>query len=71
MKMYASELRRELGRVTAQWYGPAALAVSEGRRSSLGLVEDYFATFGSTISAGSSEIQRNIIAERILNLPRG
>ncbi len=71
MKMYASELRRELGRVTAQWHGGGALAVSEGRRSSLGLIEDYFATFGSTISAGSSEIQRNIIAERILNLPRG
>ncbi len=71
MKMYASELRRELGRVTAQWRGPAALATTEGRRSDLGLIEDYFATFGSTISAGSSEIQRNIIAERILNLPRG
>ena len=71
MKMYASELRRELARVTAQWHGPGSLSVSEGRRSSLGLIEDYFATFGSTISAGSSEIQRNIIAERILNLPRG
>ena len=78
MKLYASEARQRVALVAAEIQGADALAaggvandghhaVDEPQGTWL---EQYFHSFANTISAGASEIQRNIIAERILGLPR-
>jgi alkylation response protein AidB-like acyl-CoA dehydrogenase len=79
MKLYASEARQRIALVAAEIQGADALevgsvaldghlAVDEPQGTWL---EQYFISFANTISAGASEIQRNIIAERVLGLPRG
>jgi alkylation response protein AidB-like acyl-CoA dehydrogenase len=79
MKLYASEARQRLALVAAELQGADALeigsieldghlAIDEPQGTWL---EQYFTSFANTISAGTSEIQRNIIAERVLGLPRG
>jgi alkylation response protein AidB-like acyl-CoA dehydrogenase len=79
MKLYSSEVRQRLALVAAEIQGADALetgsvaadgseAVDQPRGTWL---EQYFHSFANTISAGTSEIQRNIIAERVLGLPRG
>jgi len=79
MKLYASDCRQQVARIAAEVQGADALgigvipndgqlAVDEPRGTWL---EQYFQSFANTISAGTSEIQRNIIAERVLGLPRG
>jgi alkylation response protein AidB-like acyl-CoA dehydrogenase len=78
MKLYASEARQRIALVAAEAQGADALeigsialdghlAIDEPQGTWL---EQYFQSFANTISAGTSEIQRNIIAERVLGLPR-
>ena len=78
MKLYASDCRQNVARVAADVQGADALftggvandghlAVDEPRGTWL---EQYFHSFANTISAGTSEIQRNVIGERLLGLPR-
>jgi len=79
MKLYASECRQRLALVGAEVQGADALEIgTEGLDGHLAIdepqgtwLEQYFVSFANTISAGTSEIQRNIIAERVLGLPRG
>ncbi|MCU1355763.1 MAG: acyl-CoA dehydrogenase protein [Acidimicrobiales bacterium] len=78
MKLFSSEVRQRVAEVAAEVQGPDALvtgevafdghqAIDEPQGTWL---EQYFQSFANTISAGTSEIQRTIIAERVLGLPR-
>ena len=68
MKLYASDCRQRVARVAAEVQGADAVRIGGVVNTWL---EQYFQSFANTISAGTSEIQRTIIAERVLGLPRG
>ena len=72
-KVFGSELQQRLADAALNILGlPAQLtAVSAGAPLGGRLHEYYLSTAGLTIAAGTSEIQRNIIAGRGLGLPRG
>jgi alkylation response protein AidB-like acyl-CoA dehydrogenase len=70
MKAFSSESRRRLTLRAAELGADRTVDVSPDPASEGTWIEQYFTTFGGTISAGSSEIQRNIIAEKVLGLPR-
>lgn len=63
MKLAYSEARQRLGELSLRILGDDALEVSP-------IVEERLRTLALPIAAGTSQIQRNIIAERLLGLPR-
>jgi alkylation response protein AidB-like acyl-CoA dehydrogenase len=73
MKAFSSESTQRLALTMAEVLGEVELGEEAGgfRSSDASWIQRYFQTFAGTISAGSSEVQRNIIAERVLGLPRG
>ena len=72
MKAFASETHQRMGLVASEIQGGHAIDMlgGIGIESDTSWLEVYFHSFASTISAGSSEIQRNIISEKVLGLPR-
>ena len=69
VKLYFSELEKRIARLSMDLLGPDSLRfVSKWLPD--GWTGDYLRSFASTIGGGTSEIQRNIIGERVLHLPR-
>ncbi len=66
MRLASSELEQTVMRLAMDVLGPAGLSRTSAGSWSIG----YFEAFAETIAGGTAEIQRNIIGERLLGLPR-
>jgi alkylation response protein AidB-like acyl-CoA dehydrogenase len=71
VKLGYSELGQEIARLGMQLLGRRALGSDGPDTDAARVVHDYLWSFQYTIAAGTSQIQRNLIAERILGLPKG
>ncbi len=76
-KLAYSETRNRLGEFSLALLGRAGLAADDpdgadgrGGLPAETMVEDWLRGISLTIAAGTSQIQRNIVAERILGLPK-
>jgi len=82
IKLRFSELAQEMSALSLRLAGRRAIGAGPGNGSSNGngapiddataeVVRDYLWSFQHTIAAGTSQIQRDLIAERILGVPKG
>jgi len=76
-KLAYTETRTRLGEFSLSVLGRAGLAADDlpgadgsGDLPAETMVEDWLRGISLTIAAGTSQIQRNIVAERILGLPK-
>ncbi len=67
IRLFTAELGQRLKRMALQLAGPDILDFHYGDDT---LVADYLRGFASTIAGGTAQIQRDIIGERLLGLPK-
>lgn len=71
VKLRYSELYQEIGELGMELLGREGLSLDDaGGLPQAELLHDYLWSIQFTISGGTSQVQRDIIAERILGLPR-
>ena len=66
VRLYFAELAQRIHRIAMDIFGPLNMSFE----ATNGWAEDYLESYSETIAGGTSEIQRNIIGERLLGLPR-
>jgi alkylation response protein AidB-like acyl-CoA dehydrogenase len=71
MKMATSEAGKAAFELGMEISGAIAPVLGSQGEEHGRYVHGFFTSFANTIAGGSSEIQRNIIAQRVLGLPRG
>ncbi|HYV57775.1 MAG TPA: acyl-CoA dehydrogenase family protein [Candidatus Nitrosopolaris sp.] len=73
IKLFWSEMSQRMHDTLMDLLGPAGLCWQPGPQAIAGgrLSRSYLYYRAASLFAGSSEIQRNILAERVLGLPRG
>ena len=71
VKLGYSELGQEIALLGMQLLGRNVIGTGGPETEEARVVHDYLWAFQNTIAAGTSQIQRNLIAERILGLPKG
>ncbi len=70
VRLYFAELSQKIHRLGMDLLGPEALEAEAGMAALGPWVHEYLESYSETIAGGTAEIQRNIIGERILGLPR-
>ena len=71
VKLGYSEAGQELTALGMHLLGRRALGAAGHDTEEAQVIRDYLWSFQYTIAAGTSQIQRNLIAERILGMPKG
>ncbi|WP_019546602.1 acyl-CoA dehydrogenase family protein [Streptomyces sulphureus] len=69
LKLHYADLHKDVSALAMEIVGPEALRRGADRHEQ-GWVGNYLHSFSSSIGGGTSEIQRNIIGDRVLGLPR-